>query len=101
MHAQKTYRDEQSRLHDPHPHRHQNGKNIHGRSNHVFSSALVHVVPVYTLSEENVRHKYSYYFVVHNFSMQWVHATYSLKMDRRNACVITYFGDGGLSEVKY
>jgi hypothetical protein len=42
------------------------------RGIHVCSSALVHVEPLYTIYEEIVSHKYSYYFAVHNFPMQWV-----------------------------
>jgi TPP-dependent pyruvate/acetoin dehydrogenase alpha subunit len=37
-----------------------------------------------------------------NVSTQLPHAVgaaYSLKMDKKNACAITYFGDGGTSEV--
>jgi 2-oxoisovalerate dehydrogenase E1 component alpha subunit len=30
---------------------------------------------------------------------QAVGAAYSLKMDKKDACAITYFGDGGTSEV--
>ena len=30
-----------------------------------------------------------------------VGAAYSLKMDKIDACVVTYFGDGGTSEVTY
>jgi Dehydrogenase E1 component len=37
-----------------------------------------------------------------NASTQLPHAVgaaYSLKMDKKNACAVTYFGDGGTSEV--
>ncbi|PRQ49414.1 putative oxidoreductase [Rosa chinensis] len=30
-----------------------------------------------------------------------VGVAYSLKMDRKDACVVTYVGDGGTSEMKY
>lgn len=30
-----------------------------------------------------------------------VGAGYSLKMDKKDACAVTYFGDGGSSEVNY
>lgn len=30
-----------------------------------------------------------------------VGAAYSLKMDKKQACAVTYFGDGGTSEVLY
>lgn len=30
-----------------------------------------------------------------------VGAAYSLKMDKEQACAVTYFGDGGTSEVLY
>lgn len=32
---------------------------------------------------------------------QAVGVAYSLKMDRKDACVVTYIGDGGTSEVKH
>lgn len=41
-------------------------------------------------------------FKFDNISTQLPHAVgaaYSLKMDKKNACAITYFGDGGTSEV--
>lgn len=45
--------------------------------------------------------KHNYFTVAATIATQLPHAVgaaYSLKMDRRNACVITYFGDGGSSE---
>ncbi|KAE7998306.1 hypothetical protein FH972_002864 [Carpinus fangiana] len=45
--------------------------------------------------------KLNYFTVSATIATQLPHAVgaaYSLKMDRRNACVITYFGDGGSSE---
>ncbi|KAG7982929.1 hypothetical protein I3843_04G078100 [Carya illinoinensis] len=45
--------------------------------------------------------KHNYFTVAATIATQLPHAVgaaYSLKMDRRNACVITYFGDGGTSE---
>ena len=38
----------------------------------------------------------------HMYSTQIPHAVgaaYSLKMDKKDACAVTYFGDGGSSEV--
>lgn len=42
------------------------------------------------------------FLTVQVFSTQLPHAVgaaYSLKMDQKNACAVTYFGDGGTSEV--
>ncbi|KAK4583853.1 hypothetical protein RGQ29_021822 [Quercus rubra] len=46
-------------------------------------------------------HKHNYFTVAATIATQIPHAVgaaYSLKMDRKKACVITYFGDGGTSE---
>ncbi|XP_050241674.1 2-oxoisovalerate dehydrogenase subunit alpha 2, mitochondrial-like [Quercus robur] len=46
-------------------------------------------------------HKHNYFTVAATIATQVPHAVgaaYSLKMDRKKACVITYFGDGGTSE---
>ncbi|WCJ31566.1 2-oxoisovalerate dehydrogenase subunit alpha 2 mitochondrial [Euphorbia peplus] len=45
--------------------------------------------------------KHNYFTVASTIASQLPHAVgaaYSLKMDRRDACVVTYFGDGGSSE---
>lgn len=39
------------------------------------------------------------YFVSSTQLPNAVGAAYSLKMDKKNACAVTYFGDGGSSEV--
>ncbi|XP_024017729.1 2-oxoisovalerate dehydrogenase subunit alpha 2, mitochondrial [Morus notabilis] len=46
-------------------------------------------------------HKHNYFTVSSTIATQIPHAVgaaYSLKMDNKNACVVTYFGDGGTSE---
>ncbi|XP_031281865.1 2-oxoisovalerate dehydrogenase subunit alpha 2, mitochondrial-like [Pistacia vera] len=45
--------------------------------------------------------KHNYFTVASTIATQIPHAVgaaYSLKMDRKDACVVTYFGDGGTSE---
>ncbi|XP_021899858.1 2-oxoisovalerate dehydrogenase subunit alpha 2, mitochondrial [Carica papaya] len=45
--------------------------------------------------------KHNYFTVASTIATQLPHAVgaaYSLKMDRKNACTVTYFGDGGTSE---
>ncbi|GAY62121.1 hypothetical protein CUMW_215320 [Citrus unshiu] len=46
--------------------------------------------------------KYNYFTVSSTIATQLPHAVgaaYALKMDRKDACAVTYFGDGGTSEI--